>query len=78
MTTNIKSGDKVEWAYKHHLNSKSFTYITKTGIVQEITGNIKNVRYVSGSHAKVLFKGNKHPSIVPIKELKLIDNDANK
>jgi hypothetical protein len=71
---HLKSGATVEWTYKHHLNRKSFTYITKTGIVQEITGKVKSVRYVSGSHAKVLFKGNKHASIVPIKELKLIEN----
>jgi CDGSH-type Zn-finger protein len=70
----MKKGSTVEWTYKHHLNSKSFIYITKTGIIQEITGKVKNIRYVSGSHAKVLFKGNKHPSIVPIKELKLIKN----
>jgi CDGSH-type Zn-finger protein len=70
----MQRGSTVEWTYKHHLNSRSFIYITKTGIIHEITGKVKNIRYVSGTHAKVLFKGNKHASTVPINELKLIEN----
>ncbi len=68
----MKQGDKVEWTYKHHLNSRSYTLITKTGILIEITGKIKNTKYVSGTHAKVKFNGNKGVSVVPIKDLKPI------
>jgi len=65
----FKEGVRVSWTYKHFINRKSFTYITKTGTILEIAGKVKNVRYVSGTHAKVQFDGNKYPSIVPIKEL---------
>lgn len=68
----MKEGDRIKWTYKHWLNRKSFTWITKKGVVLEITGKKKNVRYVSGTHAKVHFEGNKHPSIIPIKELERI------
>lgn len=68
----MKAGDTVKWTYRHHLNSKSSFLNSKEGILIEITGKIKNKRYVSGSYAKVHFEGNKHPSIVPIKELEVI------
>lgn len=41
----------------------------KSGVFMEVTGKKKNARYVSGTHAKVLFDGNKRPSVVPIAEL---------
>ena len=66
---SLKPGDRVRWTYKHHLNRYAHTYITKIGLVLEITGAVKNVRYVSGTHAKVQFEGNKHPSIVRITKL---------
>lgn len=65
----MKSGDLVQWTYKHWLNRKSYTTITKTGTILKITGKVKNKRYVSGTHAKVHFKGNKHPCIKPLKGL---------
>ena len=65
----MKPGDTVAWTYKHWLNRKSCTTITKTGTILEITGKVKNKRYVSGTHAKVHFKGNKHPCIKLLKEL---------
>lgn len=65
----MQPGDRVLWSYKHHLNSRSVTIITKAGTLLEITGKKKSKRYVSGTHAKVHFDGNKHPSTVPIKEL---------
>jgi CDGSH-type Zn-finger protein len=72
MPKYMKEGTRVEWTYEHKLNRNSSTYITKKGTVQEITGKVKNKRYVSGSHAKVLFDGNKNPSCVPVNELKTI------
>lgn len=69
MKAKIKPGDNVKWTYKHYLNSKSFTYITKKGIVVDVTGAVKNVRYVSGSVAIVQFEGNKTKSKVPVDEL---------
>jgi len=65
----MKEGDIVEWTYKHWLNRKSYTLITKRGVIKEITGKVKNKRYVSRPYEKVHFDGNKHPSIVPLKEL---------
>jgi hypothetical protein len=67
----MKAGDKVSWKYTHHLNSRATVEIVKTGVILEITGEKKNFQYVSGTHAKVLFKGNKYPSKVPISELVL-------
>ena len=64
----LKSGYIINWTYKHNLNSKSFVYITKKGRVLEITGKVKNKRYVSGCMIKVQFEGNKHPSTIPIDE----------
>lgn len=75
----IKSGSRIEWWYDHHLNSKSITRRRKTGTVLEVSGRVKNVRYVSGSHIKVLFDGNKHPSCVPKKEcMEIFDKPVNK
>ena len=68
----FKENDRVVWGYWHHLNSKSKTWIEKKGTVLEITGAVKSVRYVSGTHLKVLFDGNKTVSIVPVKDVKLI------
>lgn len=62
-------GDRVTWTYKHSLNRKSKTYITKIGVIVGFTGAIKKQRYVSGSVAIVLFDGNKHTSKVLLKEL---------
>lgn len=70
----MKEGDLVEWQYKHWLNSKSYTIIAKRGILLEFVSKVKNVRHVAGSHTKVHFEGNKHPSIVSTKELKLIES----
>lgn len=67
----IKEGVRVVWKYTHHLNSKSKVIRYKYGVVLEITGKVKNTRYVSGTHCKVHFDGNKHPSTVPIKELEV-------
>lgn len=65
----IKAGTRVQWSYIHSLNSKSKVRRYKSGTVIAITGKVKNVRYVSGTHVKVHFDGNKHPSTVPIKEV---------
>lgn len=68
----MKKGDRVQWQYTHHLNSRSSVERIKVGTIIELTGDVKNVRHVSGSRAKVLFDGNKHPSKVPIKDLQPI------
>lgn len=73
----MKPGDIVRWTYRHHLNSRSSILRSKEGVLIGITGKVKNKRYVSGSHAKVHFKGNKHPSIVPIKEIELVKSNNN-
>lgn len=45
-------GKKVNWTYKHYLNGRSFTTISKEGIV---IGICKDKNFV-----KVKFKGNKN------------------
>lgn len=57
---HICKGSKIKWTYKHWLNSKSSTLITKNGIL---------IEYISEKLAKVLFNGNKHPSSVLVAEL---------
>ena len=46
----IKIGDTIEWTYKHSLNTKSKTLITKIGKVVKVEEDV----------VKVLFAGNKH------------------
>lgn len=66
----FKKGDRVQWTYKHWLNSKQFTYITKVGTVIEMT-SFKKKRFVSGGGVKVLFDGNKHPSIKEVSTISM-------
>lgn len=66
---DIKAGDRIQWTYRHHLNSRSSVMITKSGVFKEVSGKLKNKRYVSGSVAVVHFDGNKHPSRVPYSEI---------
>ena len=55
----IKSGDKVQWRYKH-FNRNSSVVITQTGT---FLGLIKHTEKYKGLQlAKVLFDGNKYPS----------------
>ncbi len=56
----MKTGDKVSWTYRHNLNSRSYTYKTKTGFIKSIKGDF----------SKVHFKGNIYPSKVLTRELK--------
>ena len=68
--SSFKSGDRIIWTYRHSLNSKSKTYITKHG------------RYLGKRHhtyrfkgdcqmAWVHFDGNKHKSCVPLYQLEI-------
>lgn len=45
-------GKKVTWTYRHYLNKRSFTTITKEGVV---VGVCRNENYI-----KVKFNGNKN------------------
>lgn len=49
----MKVGDKIQWAYRHHLNSQSSFVNVKEGIVTKITNKKIHVH----------FKYNKNPSI---------------
>ncbi|MES0445044.1 MAG: hypothetical protein ABUJ92_00725 [Desulfobacterales bacterium] len=63
----IKSGDRVSWMYRHHLNSRSSTAKTKHG---DYYGKIKHTyRYDGPQLAVVKFDGNKRASRVPFEEL---------
>lgn len=59
----FKKGHEITWTYKHHLNSRSYTLITKSGIfIKVIRKNPKK--------GIVHFNGNKNKSTVLLKELK--------
>jgi len=53
-------GDRVKWTYRHWLNRKSFTYITKEGTLVGSTTKGK---------VKVHFEGNKYPSRIKLEQL---------
>lgn len=65
----MKNGDRIQWTYEHHLNSRSSVMRTKVGVLIGTTGSVKNDRYVSGSIAIVHFDGNKGVSKVPYKDI---------
>ena len=66
----FKIDDRVEYTYEHFLNSKSSTYITKTGTFE---GTIKHTKRYSGHQlACVQFDGNKRQSKVYLYKLKLV------
>ena len=65
----FREGDKIKWTYKHYLNSKSYTLITKVGkYIRKIATPICNQddKY---EYCLVHFEGNKHPSRVLISEI---------
>jgi len=68
----FRKGDIVKWTYKHHLNSKQFTLITKIGkFISKIdTKRVDGgMRWIERDYCKVHFKGNKQPSKVLIDEI---------
>lgn len=74
MSDVFKNGDIVLWTYKHFMNRKQFTYITKRGTF------IRHVKYKKKHLADwaihrrciVKFDGNKTFSNVDVDQLKLI------
>ena len=62
MESNFVKGDCVEWTYKHFLNRKSFTHITKRGKFVRMIG-------ISSGECLVHFRGNKNPSRVKAEEI---------
>ncbi|MCK4759957.1 MAG: hypothetical protein KAT69_07890 [Candidatus Aminicenantes bacterium] len=68
----IIDGDKVQWTYIHHLNSKSSVRKTKVGkfirgITSERVDGGSRITHVT--YGLVHFEGNKNPSRVLISEL---------
>ena len=64
---DLQLDDRVIWAYRHYLNSKSATMIVKHG---RFLRQVKHRRPHYGEPmAWVWFDGNKHPSKVPLWEL---------
>ena len=59
-------GSRVRWTYKHHLNSKSYTYLTKDGTL--LSYKKSNISF-SYDMAIVKFDGNKTKSKVRLDEL---------
>lgn len=69
----LKSGDRIIWAYRHHLNNRSTTIIIKHGYY---IGKRKHTsRYKGFQMAYVQFDGNKRKSCVPLWELGLEKDD---
>ncbi|MCK4817434.1 hypothetical protein KA005_16810 [bacterium] len=70
----FKPGDKIHWTYRHALNSKSSTLITKYGLfLRYVTSNYKDGGS-RGTHTifcYVQFEGNKNPSKIRIDEMML-------
>ena len=70
----FEPGDKIQWTYRHMLNRKSSTLITKYGLfIKYITSNYKDGGS-RGTHTVfcyVHFKGNKNKSKIKISELEL-------
>lgn len=63
----LQLDDRVIWAYRHHLNSKSVTMIVKHG---RCLRQVKHRRpYYDEPMAWVWFDDNKHPSKVPLWKL---------
>lgn len=60
----IQPGDRVSWTYRHNLNSKSYTYITKEGTVKKV--------YEDRGFAKVHFDGNRTLSAVDLTDLEKV------
>lgn len=68
MFGDFREGVKIEWT-----STKGSHPLVKKGIFIEVTHKtIPGKRTVCGTHAKVHLNGNKHPSIVPIKELRRV------
>ena len=70
---NFNKGDRVTWTYKHTLNRKSSTYITKEGTFitrckPNANKGLANMMW-NTDFAIVHFDGNKNPSKVLIIEL---------
>jgi hypothetical protein len=65
----IKRGDRVSWAYEHHLNSRSSIMITKRGEYLGIVPRTYKHQY-DEKLARVKFEGNKNYSKVPFSEIK--------
>lgn len=64
-----KKGDRVSWSYKHWLNSRSSTMITKHGVfIRKINRKQTYLKHgiIERKMGLVLFDGNKHPSRVPL------------
>jgi len=69
----MKAGDRIQWEYIHHLNSRSKVVKTKCGVY---IGQIRHTVKYKGRHqlAMVQFDGNKRVSRVPHCELELIED----
>jgi len=74
MASEMKKGQRVTWSYKHWLNSKSFTVITKTGTFLREGSSQRKVDVMSWPErfAIVHFDGNKNSSRVKLNEIKPI------
>lgn len=63
----MKYGDKIQWRFRHHYNSKSSSLKIRTGI---FIGLIKHTKRYNGDQlAMVQFERNERVSRVPFKDL---------
>lgn len=63
----IEPGDYISWTYRHHLNGRSVTAVTKTGQYEGLVAHRPG--YKGKQLASVWFRGNKWNSTVPFDEL---------
>lgn len=69
----LEAGDRIEWTYEHHLNSRSFTHITKIGVYIR---KIKHKRDYLNPQAVVKFDDNKNTSQIKIKDIVLVHKNG--
>lgn len=76
MENKFAKGDKIEYAYDHHINRKSVVEITKRGVfVRLITPKkLFLADWNVPQKAVVLLEGNKNASTVDISKLKKLPN----
>lgn len=69
--TKIEVGGRVQWTYRHHLNTKSSVLLTKVGVFEGLCRHtVKHWRkHDSKQMVWVHFDGNKRASKVPMCEI---------
>lgn len=74
METKFKPLDRVQWSYRHHLNSRSSFIRTRVGTYHGLIAH--RAGYKGKQMASVYWDGNKWETQVPIDELRLLGEQS--